>query len=123
MLCPRCETPCDTGARACPGCGATLPEARPAAGIDTSEDLVPVFETADSALLPILKSVLYGAGIPHVVQGDRALSLLPMGPFGIGVHKGVLGAIILVPGERAEEARDLLLHIPGGSQDEDQEPG
>lgn len=75
-------------------------------------DMVRVFQTADSTLLPIVKSVLDGAGIPHLVQGDHALGLLPLGPFGTGVTRGLLGAIVLVPREHADEAKDLLRSLP-----------
>ena len=40
------------------------------------DDLVPVFTTADSTLLPVIKSVLNAEEIPYTVQGDEALGLL-----------------------------------------------
>jgi hypothetical protein len=67
-----------------------------------------VLRTSDSNLMPVVKSVLDAAGIPYVVQGDEAMGLLPLGPFGGGVFSRVLGASILVPRDRAEEARELL---------------
>ena len=75
-------------------------------------ELVRVFQTADSTLLPIIKSMLEGEGIPHVVQGDHALGLLPLGPFGAGVTRGLLGAIVLVPSEYAAAAKDILSTLP-----------
>jgi hypothetical protein len=85
-------------------------------------DMVRVFQTADSTLLPIIKSLLDGAGIPHVVQGDHALGLLPLGPFGTGVTRGLLGAIVLVPREHAADAREILNAFPpldaGGDPEE-----
>ena len=86
------------------------------------DDMVRVFQTADSTLLPIIKSLLDGAGIPHVVQGDHALGLLPLGPFGTGVTRGLLGAIVLVPREHAAAAREILNAFPplgaGGDPEE-----
>ena len=75
-------------------------------------EMVRVFQTADSTLLPIIKSMLDGAGIPHVVQGDHALGLLPLGPFGTGVTRGLLGAIVLVPSEHADAAKEILNSLP-----------
>jgi len=72
------------------------------------EDLVTVLRTSDSTLLPVVKSLLDAAGIPFVVQGDEAMGLLPLGPFGGGMFRRVLGASVLVPGDRADEARELL---------------
>ena len=85
------------------------------------DDMVRVFQTADSTLLPIIKSLLDGAGIPHVVQGDHALGLFPLGPFGTGVTRGLLGAIVLVPREYAAAAQEILNAFPppdaGGDPD------
>ena len=84
-------------------------------------EMVRVFQTADSTLLPIIKSMLDGAGIPHVVQGDHALGLLPLGPFGTGVTRGLLGAIVLVPREHAAAAKDILSALPVADADESPE--
>lgn len=70
--------------------------------------LVAVRKTADVGLLPILESVLRAAGIPCVVQGGRALGLFPLGPTAFGLMKNSMEASILVPEERAAEARALL---------------
>lgn len=86
-----------------------------------ASDMVPVFQTADSALLPVIKSVLDSAGIPYVVQGDHAMGLLPLGPFGTGVSKGLLGVIVHVPRARAEEAEELLRRTALGSSVEERE--
>ena len=83
-----------------------------------TDDLVRVFQTADSTLLPVIKSMLDGAGIPHIVQGDHALGLLPLGPFGTGVTRGLLGAIILVPREHAAAAQEILNELPEAGADE-----
>jgi hypothetical protein len=69
-----------------------------------TDDLVRVFQTADSTLLPIIKSMLDGAGIPHIVQGDHALGLLPLGPFGTGVTRGA--------------AKEILNELPKADADE-----
>lgn len=75
---------------------------------ETPGDLVAVFNTTDAALLPIVTSALDAAGIPFFVQGEQHLGLFPLGSFGVGVSKRALGAIIHVPAERADEAREIL---------------
>ena len=60
------------------------------------------------ALLPVAKSVLEAAGVPHVVQGEAGVVLFPLGPAGEKVTHRVTGAIILVPRSRYEEAKALL---------------
>jgi hypothetical protein len=79
-----------------------------AVGADDPEELVAVLRTSDSNLLPVVKSVLDAAGIPYVVQGDEAMGMMPLGPFGGGVFRDVLGASVLVPRHRFDEALELL---------------
>lgn len=71
-------------------------------------DLVSVFDTADPALLPVIKSILSGAEIDFMVQGEEAMSLFPieegLGPF----KKRGLAARVLVRPEDAEAAKELL---------------
>ena len=81
-------------------------------------DYVAIWETSDSAVLPVIESLLDSAEIPYVVLGEEALGMLPMGGVG-GIHatfgKGI-AAKILVPKERREEAETLIHaspHHPG----------
>ena len=69
--------------------------------------LVVVAEVADPAVLPVLKSILNAADIPFLVQGEEAMSLLPVGQLSAFNKRG-LAAAILVPPDRAEEAKALL---------------
>jgi len=92
----------------CPRCDEELVPADPAELTDDDAELIAVLRTSDSNLMPVVKSVLDAAGIPYVVQGDEAMGLLPLGPFGGGIFSRVLGASILVPRERAAEALELL---------------
>ena len=86
--------------------------------MDTPSDaeLVTVFRTSDSALLPVIRSVLDAASIPYVVQGEQGMGLFPRGTAGGGMFRRVLGASILVSADRADEARELLQEH--GSSDE-----
>jgi hypothetical protein len=118
VICPHCGAGGDAAAERCPTCGAAR----------DADALVPVQRTADAALLPLLKSLLDSAGIPYVVQGEEALGLFPLGPLAVGlVNPDTLGASILVPRARAEEARALLraeFEPPDGEDGDDEpEPG
>jgi hypothetical protein len=99
LYCRSCGNAYPDGDR-CPDCGADL--------VPAEQELVAVLNTSDAALLPVLKSVLDAAEIPYVVQGDQAMGLFPLGSFGGGLFRRVLGASILVPRDREEEARELL---------------
>jgi len=71
---------------------------------------VPVWSTTDSFLLPVIRSALDAAGIPHVVQGEEAHRLFPLGAVGGSQSSFRLGlaATILVPPDREEEAIALI---------------
>ena len=70
---------------------------------------VPVFRTADVSELMIVKSVLDAQGISYVVQGEEALTLLPVATLWGGLGNAGVAAVIEVPEEEAEEARKVLL--------------
>lgn len=71
-------------------------------------DLTPLHVAADADVLPVIKSVLAAAGIPYFVPGDEAEGLFPVGGL-IGFFSDeTLGTTILVPSDRADEARELL---------------
>ena len=46
------------------------------------ENLGTVLEIADVNLLAVIKSILDGAEIPYLIQGEEALNLLPLGRLG-----------------------------------------
>ena len=69
---------------------------------------VDVFRTVDVSTLAVVKSVLDSAGINYVVQGESALTLLPVGPLWGGFGSAGVAAVIQVPEDQAEEALELL---------------
>ena len=75
-----------------------------------SPEHVVVWETTDSSVLPVVKSVLDAVGIPYFVEGEESMGMFPMG--GVGGTYSTLGkgiaARILVPVERSEEAEALI---------------
>ena len=72
---------------------------------------VDVFRTVDVTTLAVIKSVLDSAGITYVVQGEAALTLLPVGPLWGGFGSAGVAATIQVPEEEAEEALELLREV------------
>ncbi len=110
MFCPQCGAEYREGVSECWDCQVALvPEAlQPPAG----GDFVEVFRTADASLLPVVKSVLDGAAVPHLVQGDEAHGLYPFGSVGGGGDRRLLGAAVLVPAAEADAARALLAELP-----------
>ena len=118
MYCPKCRSEYREGIVHCADCDVSLVETQ---SPESHDELVPVFNTADAALLPIIKSVLDAAGIPYLVQGEEHLGLFPLGRFATGVSKRALGAIVHVPADRADEARDLLTGVTEAYPGDDDE--
>jgi hypothetical protein len=121
MICPQCKSEYRPGFDRCTDCDIplvdTLPELLPegeqeAEALTTAEgdDLVSVYHTADVALIPVLRSVLEGAGIPYTVQGEHAFGMEPSGG---GWGRAILnwGVRFLVPRARADEAVRILAEL------------
>jgi hypothetical protein len=72
------------------------------------DDLVTVFRTADSGLVPLIKSLLDAAGIEYVVQGDEALGLFPLGPLATGITQNLMAVTFLVRPEEEQAACEAL---------------
>lgn len=115
MYCPECGAEFREEITNCVDCEVALVAERPPEREFREDDLVTVLETADVAVLPVVKSLLRAAEIPFLVQGDEAMGVLPVGKIGLGglTAKGHgLSAGILVPKDREEEARALLTELP-----------
>ncbi len=80
------------------------------------DDLVTILEISDVALLPVVKSLLEDAGIPHLLQGERAFSFLPLPHTPVGSLKAPFRVLVLVPAPHADAARELLQIEPIGDE-------
>ena len=119
MFCPECQAEYREGITKCPDCDVALIDQLP---VVTHPDrhFVPVFESADPALLPLVESLLDLAEIPYMIQGREAHGLLPLGPANTGVSLGGKGlaATVHVDRERLSEAKELLEKLqPAGGAD------
>jgi hypothetical protein len=123
VFCPKCKAEYREGIYECADCGVALVESLPAKDVHPDVELIAVFETADPALLPVVKSVLEAAEIPFFVQGDEAMGLLPVGRFATGLTQKGQGmvAIIHVGKDHEERAREVL--SPLESEELSEEPG
>jgi hypothetical protein len=74
-------------------------------------DLVTVYDTSDPALVPVIKSLLQGADIPFLVQGDEAVAMLPVGEISGPFSRSGLAARFMVRSEDAEAAAELLAEL------------
>lgn len=79
-------------------------------------ELVPVYATSDTDVLPVIKSLLDAADIPFMVDGEAMMDLFPSHFLGPALHRPRGEARIFVQAERAEEARALLQEDPRAAQ-------
>jgi len=103
-----------TGVTACPYCRQplveTIEDAAPPPGREPDPSTEPeqVLETSDPAEFEIVKSILTGAGIPFLVQGQEQYKAFRGGHAAFRFNPRAGAVVFLVPAERAEEARALL---------------
>lgn len=104
MFCPQCRTEYLEGVDRCTECGSALVgrlESEPGAeGVEV--EMVTVFETTDTGLIPVVKALLEAEQIPCVTEREPGAPPFP----GVGAHSG-RGAV-RVPSEFAEAARALV---------------
>ena len=117
MICPQCESEYRSGFTVCADCAVPLVQALgPEAEPTPDGELVRVFETADATLIPVVRSLLEGAGMEVLVKGESVLDLFALGRLG-GLN--VVGpAEFFVSPNDAEAARLLLSDFTdaGGEQ-------
>lgn len=131
MFCPNDECPdfVNSGRRSefrddvmvCPYCAAAMVSHRPGDSFPEVEGIIdkppiaddevmePVIEATDLSEVAIIKSILEGAAIPFVTQGENQFSAF-RGAFvgGSIFNPRARGVVFTVPARMAEEARVLL---------------
>jgi hypothetical protein len=123
MYCPNPECPdlVQAGVRGeyvdtitvCPACGsylvATIEEADPQLAAQRGAgEPEPVFFTEEPTEIPIIKSILDGAGIPYSAEGDEHFDAFRGGLSPLRFNPLSGSVTFYVPANLAEEARALL---------------
>jgi len=108
------------GITVCPVCGASLAEGPEVAeGVEASDDrsvdgdveVEPVFETSDPTEVEIVKSILVGAEIPFLIDGMERFSTFVGSRSALRFNPNAGSVTVIVPSDRAEEARALLVEV------------
>lgn len=122
MFCPNCQAEYREGFSQCSDCDVALVEALPPEPEHPKGPFTTVFRTADTSLLPVIESLLDGAEIPYLVQGEEsAQGLFPLGSIGGGSEGRLVGAVFKVPQEFEAEASALLAEMEQLSEAVDRE--
>ncbi len=106
MYCPECRGEFREGFTRCDDCGVDLVHELPSEDHE-APDFVKVFETSEPDVIPVIKSVLEGAGIPYLVEGEDLMNLFPSEMLG-GIYKPSAEVRFHVTAAQEEAARQLL---------------
>jgi hypothetical protein len=120
MFCPQCRAEYREGFTECSECQVHLVEQLPPDPPEpnhTSSELTTVFTTGDAALLPIIESLLNGAGVRFFVKNESTQDLFGMGRVGTGFNVVTGPVVIQVASEDAPAARELLRPLIESSPD------
>lgn len=111
MFCPKCRGEFRPEVEVCPDCSVSLVAALPAEEHDL-EPFVTVFETSESAVLPVVESLLEGSGIPFLIRNEETMGLFPTDGVGLIIDPASRAAQVDVPARHAEAAKELLVALP-----------
>lgn len=106
MFCPECGAEFREGVEECNQCGVGLQANPPEEPV--VERWVKVLETSELDVIPIIKSALEAAGIPIATKGEGLMRLFPAHTLGAPLHGSAGEVQLMVPPDRAEEARRLI---------------
>jgi hypothetical protein len=121
MFCPNCHAEFREGFTHCSECNVPLVAALPPE--EVPEELEVVLTTSDGPTMVVAKSILDGADIPYITRGEEVLGIFPGLQIGSSEIQSGDIAGLLVPKDRAEEAREMLkeVDLPPESETPDEE--
>jgi hypothetical protein len=101
------------GITSCPVCGAGLVAILP----DASDELIPCLTIGDASLVPYVKSILDGAGVPYLIKHEGVQNLVGWGTAVFGFNPITGPPVVMVETSRLDEATKLLEPIAAASSD------
>ena len=117
MYCPECGAEYREGFDRCTDCDVALVHEPPTPEDHEATPYVTVFETSETDVIPVIKSILRGAEIPFNTKGEAMMNLFPSDLLGRVMSRPGAEVSFLVPEGRAEEARQLLTEQPVAPED------
>ena len=112
MYCPQCGAEFRPGFDRCADCDVALVHEPPPAEDHEATPFVTVFETSETDVIPVIKSILRGAGIPFNTKGEAMMNLFPSDLLGRTMSRPGAEVSFEVPEAHAEQARQLLTEEP-----------
>jgi len=115
MKCAWCGAKVERGAERCVQCEVRIDWDGDTAEFHVPEGWRPVFTVTEPAMLPVIKSLLAANAILFVVTDEVSQDFLSWGRFIAGYSPVTGPPLVLVPGEQAEVARELIASAGHGS--------
>ena len=112
MYCPQCGAEFRPGFDRCNECDVTLVHEPPPPEDHEAAPYARVFATSEADVIPVIKSLLQGAGIPFETDGEAMMNLFPSDLLGPVLSRPRGEIRFYVPDSRADEARELLSARP-----------
>ncbi len=125
MYCPQCSAEYRPEFDRCADCDVDLVQEPPPAEDHHATPFVTVFETSETDIIPVIKSILRGAELPFNTKGEAMMNLFPSDLLGRTMSRPGAEVSFEVPETFAEQARQLLteqelpeghLEPPGGEK-------
>ena len=124
MICPSCGDEYREGFTECAECRVPL-VARPTREPPEPDhpELVTIFTTSNPAVLPVVESVLRGAGIEFLVKSERLQELFGWGRIGHLGYNNIVGPVqVQVTADNREAAEELLKTVDTGQPESENPP-
>jgi len=124
MFCPQCRAEYREGIQECPECGVALVAAlAPDEAGEPDVRLVKVFTTGEASLLPVVHSLLDGAGIEYFAKNEEVQDLFGWGRLGTN-YSYVSGPVeFLVREDDEAAARGALEELATATPEDAEGPG
>src|SRR6185503_15724293 len=117
MICPKCEKKFPWHVMVCPTCDVDTVDRLPGPEPTPDVELVPIFETANPALIALAQSLLDGEEIDYLIRDGGAP---PDRIYGVGLATGYefgMGAAqFWVRADDAERVKELLEDLSAADQ-------
>ncbi len=112
MHCPECGAEVRPELDRCDECDVALVDEAPPGEDPEATPFAVVFATSEIDVIPVIKSLLRGAGIPFETDGEAMMDLFPSDMLGPVMNRPRGEVRFMVPEAQAEEARELLAAEP-----------
>lgn len=123
MFCPQCRAEYREGVSECPDCAVPLVAELPAEESGEPEArLVKVYTTGEAAMLPVVHSLLDGAGIEYFAKNEEVQDLFGWGRLGTN-YSYISGPVeFLVREEDEAAARGVLEELANAAPEDAEAP-